>query len=260
MTADALFDIAGKTVLVTGGAQGLGRMIAEGFVRAGAQTFITSRKADSAAAAAAELSALGTCEGIAADLSTTEATEALARWVAGRTEVLHVLVNNAGKTWGEKLETFPAKAWPGVMAVNVQMPFQLMRDLLPLLESSGSAADPARVINIGSVAGMVVEPLHAYSYAASKAGLHHLSRTIAAELAARHVNINVVVPGYFPSQMTAAIRADADRLDTTLDSVPMRRLGAPSDIQGACLFLASKASAFMTGAEIVIDGGLSGCR
>jgi NAD(P)-dependent dehydrogenase (short-subunit alcohol dehydrogenase family) len=260
MSADALFDVAGKTVLVTGGAQGLGRMIAEGFVRAGARTFITSRKPEIVAAAAAELSAVGLCEGVAADLSTTEATEALARWVMERTEVLHVLVNNAGRTWGEKLETFPAKAWAGVMAVNVQMPFQLMRDLLPLLERGASAEDPARVINIGSVAGKVVEPLNAYSYAASKAGLHHLSRTVAADIAARHVTVNVVLPGYFPSQMTASIRADSDKLDSTLHTVPMRRLGAPSDIQGVCLFLASRASAFITGAEIAVDGGLSGCR
>jgi NAD(P)-dependent dehydrogenase (short-subunit alcohol dehydrogenase family) len=259
MTA-GLFDVAGKVVLITGGAQGLGRMIAEGFVQGGARVIVTSRKSDVCARAAAEMSEHGQCEGIAADLSTSEATEALARAVTERTDRLHVLINNAGKTWGADLESFPAKAWPGVMAVNVQMPFQLIRDLLPLLERTGTEADPARIINIGSVAGRVVERLNAYSYAASKAAIHHLSRTMAPDLAPRHVNINVVVPGYFPSQMTASIRGDADRLDATLSHIPLGRLGSPDDIRGVCIFLAARASAYMTGAEIALDGGLSGCR
>jgi NAD(P)-dependent dehydrogenase (short-subunit alcohol dehydrogenase family) len=257
---DPLFSVAGKVVLITGGAQGLGRMIAEGFVRRGAQVFITSRKADIVEAAAAEMSAHGACEGIAADLSTTEATEELARTIAARTDKLHVLINNAGKTWGAKLESFPAKAWATVMAVNVQMPFQLIRDLLPLLERTGTPGDPARIINIGSVAGKVVEPLNAYSYAASKAGIHHLSRTLAPELAPRRITINVVVPGYFPSQMTASIRGDEEKLDQTLAHIPQGRLGAPTDIQGACIFLASQAGAYSTGTELVVDGGLSGAR
>jgi NAD(P)-dependent dehydrogenase (short-subunit alcohol dehydrogenase family) len=256
----ALFDISGKVALVTGGAQGLGRMIAEAYVRAGVHTFITSRKPDICAQAAFDMAAYGQCEGIAADLSTVEATEELARTIIARTDKLHVLINNAGKTWGAPLDTFPAKAWPSVMAVNVQMPFTLIRDLLPLLEHTGTQDDPARIINIGSVAGKVVEKLSAFSYAASKAGLHHLSRTIAGELAPRHINVNIVVPGYFPSQMTAAIRGDTGKLDETLSHIPMARLGSADDIGGLCIFLAARASAYITGAELAVDGGLSGCR
>ena len=261
MRAEAgLFDIAGKVALITGGAQGLGRMIAEAYVRAGVHTFITSRKADICAQAAAELAEHGRCEAIAADLSTVEATEDLARAIIAKTDRLHMLVNNAGKTWGAPLETFPAKAWASVMAVNVQMPFTLIQQLLPLMERSATREDPARIINIGSVAGKVVEKLNAFSYAASKAGLHHLSRTVAAELAGRHININVVVPGYFPTQMTAPIRGDAEKLEQTVAHIPLGRLGSADDIGGMCVFLASRASAYVTGAELVVDGGLSGCR
>src|SRR5260370_659665 len=113
------------------------------------------------------------------------------------------LVTDAGKTWGAPLESLPDRAWPDIMAVNVQGPFTLIRELLPLLKASGTPDDPARVINIGSLAGAVVEPLQAYSYVASKAALHHLSRVLAADLAPYHIAVNNVVPGFFPTQMTA---------------------------------------------------------
>jgi NAD(P)-dependent dehydrogenase (short-subunit alcohol dehydrogenase family) len=255
-----LFDVSGKSVLVTGGAQGLGRMIAEAFVAAGAKVTITSRKADVAEAAAAAMRERGSCTAIAADLAMPEGCTALARALAAETSKLDVLVNNAGRTWGAPFETFPDKAWASVMAVNVQSPFTLVRDLLPLLRRAASPESPARVINVGSVAGVAVEPLSAFSYAASKAAIHHLSRVLAAELAAQRITVNSLVPGYFPTQMTSHIRAAEDRLDKLVGRIPLGRLGTAEDVAGACILLASRAGAYITGSAIVIDGGMAGCR
>jgi NAD(P)-dependent dehydrogenase (short-subunit alcohol dehydrogenase family) len=255
-----LFDIRGKVALVTGGANGMGRMIAEGFVRAAAKVYITSRKLEDAERTAHAFGTLGECHPIVADLSTPAAAVALAEMLATRESGLHVLVNNAGKTWGAPLEQFPDKAWPSVFAVNVQGPFTLVRELLPLLRHAATPDDPARVINIGSLAGAVVEPIEAYSYAASKAAMHHLSRVLAKDLAGSSITVNTVMPGYFPTQMTAHIRADEQRTDGLQQRIPLRRLGSPQDIAGMCIFLASRAGAYVTGAELPVDGGLSGCR
>ncbi|MEJ6011081.1 SDR family oxidoreductase [Novosphingobium aquae] len=257
---NGLFDLTGKTALVTGGAQGLGRMIAEGLLRAGATVAITSRKADICETAAAEMSALGTCIPLPCDLSTPEAAVEL----AGRVRAtfggkLHVIVNNAGKTWGGPLDTFPDKAWPGVMMVNVQAPFTLVRELLPELEAAASSDDPARVINIGSVAGKVTERLSAYSYAASKAAIHMLSRDLAGDLAQRNINVNVVMPGFFPTKMTAHLRDEEQTDPAVLAHIPMHRMGRADEIAGVIVFLASRAGGYVTGAEIPVDGGVVGC-
>lgn len=266
----SLFDVSGKVVLITGGAQGMGRMIAEGFVAGGAKVYITSRKADVAAAAAEAMSAEtrgaeargapGACIAIARDLSSPEDATALARDIAEREARLDVLINNAGRTWGAPLATFPDKAWASVMAVNVQAPFTLVRDLLPLLRAAAAGAGPARVINIGSLAGRIVERLSAFSYAASKAAVHHLTRELAAELAGDRITVNTVVPGYFPTQMTSHIRAEEERLAGLVERIPLGRLGSAEDVVGACVMLSSRAGAYITGSEIVIDGGLAGCR
>ena len=256
-----LFDLTGKNVLVTGGAQGLGRMIAEGLLRAGAAVAITSRKADVCESAAAEMAALGTCIALPCDLSSPEAAVDLAARVreafGGK---LHVIVNNAGKTWGGPVDTYPDKAWAGVMMVNVQAPFTLIRELLPELESAASADDPARVINIGSVAGKVTERLSAYSYSASKAAVHMLSRDLAGDLAARSINVNAVLPGFFPTKMTAHMREQDDVDPAVLAHIPMHRMGREDEIAGTVVFLASRAGGYITGAEIPVDGGLVGCR
>jgi NAD(P)-dependent dehydrogenase (short-subunit alcohol dehydrogenase family) len=255
-----MFDLTGKTALVTGGAQGLGRMIAEGLLRAGATVAITSRKADICEAAADEMAALGTCIALPADLSTPEAAVDLAkrfRQAVGGT--LHILVNNAGKTWGGTVDTFPDKAWPGVMMVNVQTPFTLVRELLPELTAAGTADDPARVINIGSIAGATTARLNAYSYAASKAAVHMLSRDLAGDLANRNINVNAVLPGFFPTSMTAHMRDD-EAVDTgVLAKIPMGRMGRAEEIAGTIVFLSSRAGAYITGAEIPVDGGVVGC-
>ncbi len=254
-----LFSLSGKKALVTGGAQGLGRMIAEGLLRAGATVAITSRKADICEAAADEMASLGTCVALPADLSTPEAAVGLVSRYREALGECHILVNNAGKTWGGSIDTFPDKAWPGVMAVNVQTPFTMIRELLPELSAAGAPLDPARIINIGSVAGMKTEKLQAYSYAASKAAVHMLSRDLAGDLAERNLTVNAVIPGFFPTKMTAHMR-DEDEVDPTLLAhIPMRRLGTPEDIAGIVVFLCSRAGAYVTGAQIPVDGGVVGC-
>lgn len=254
-----LFSLAGKKALVTGGAQGLGRMIAEGLLKAGATVAITSRKADVCEAAAQEMSSLGTCIALPADLSTPEAAVDLVARYRSAVGGCDILVNNAGKTWGGKIDSFPDKAWPGVMAVNVQTPFTMVRELLPELAASGSALDPARVINIGSVAGMKTEKLNAYSYAASKAAVHMMSRDLAGDLADRNITVNAVIPGFFPTKMTAHMR-DEDTVDPALLAhIPLKRMGTAEDIAGIVVFLCSRAGAYVTGAQIPVDGGIVGC-
>lgn len=255
-----LFDLSGKKALVTGGAQGMGRMIAEGFLAAGATVYITSRKAATAEQAAREMAADGRCIPLAGGLDSAEAIVRLAEALKARETMLNVLVNNAGKTWGAPLESFPDEAWPSVMAVNVQGPFTLVRELLPLLRAAAAERQPARVINIGSVAGKQVEPIAAYSYAASKAGVAHLSRVLAAELAGDGVTVNTIVPGYFPTKMTAHIRAEEEKERALAGRIPLGRLGSADDIAGACIYLASPAGGYVTGSELVLDGGLSGCH
>jgi len=257
MTTD-LFRLTGKTALVTGGAHGLGRMIAEGLLRAGATVAISSRDAARCATAAAELSALGRCLPLPADLSTPEAAVQLAHQVREQLGRCHILVNNAGKTWGAPIEKFPDKAWAGVMAVNVQAPFTLIRELLPELGAAATAEDPARIINIGSVAGLRAERLQAYSYAASKAAVHMMTRDLAVDLADRHITVNAVVPGYFPTNMTAHMRSGDDVDPKLLSHIPLKRLGRPEDIAGIVILLSSRAGGYITGTLIPVDGGLVG--
>ncbi|WP_421731699.1 SDR family oxidoreductase [Brevundimonas sp.] len=233
-------------------------MIAEALLQAGARVIITSR--NNAALAAAEMRAMGDCDGIDADLSSPASAVALADAVKARVETLNILVNNAGRTWGAPLDAYPDEAWDAVMPINVQVPFTLVRDLLPVLEAAGTASDPARILNIGSIAGNSVHRLSAYAYTASKAALHHLTRELASDLARRHVAANIIVPGWFPTDMTAEVRADADKTAATLKKIPFSRFGTAAEIGAVAVFLASPAAAYITGAEIPVDGGISGCR
>jgi len=252
-----LFDLTGRQALVTGGAQGLGRMIAEGLLKAGAAVAITSRDSALALSAAEEMGPR--CIGFGADLSTSEAAIALADRMRDEVGACHILVNNAGKTWGAPIDTFPDKAWPGVMAVNVQTPFTLVRELLPLLRAGASPDNPARIVNIGSVAGMRTERLHAYSYAASKAAIHMLTRDLAGDLAADHITVNALVPGFFPTRMTAHMRNEETVDPALLAHIPAHRLGTADDIAGAITFLTARAGAYVTGVALPVDGGLVGC-
>ena len=250
-----LFSLEGKNALVTGGAQGLGRMIAEGLLAAGATVAITSREAGRCAIAAAEMGGKGYCVPLPADLSTPEAAVTLARQYREALGSCHILVNNAGKTWGSPLEKFPDKAWAGVMSVNVQTPFTLVRELLPELVAAGRERDPARIINIGSVAGVKTERLQAYSYAASKAAVHMMTRDLAGDLASRHVTVNAVIPGYFPTHMTAHLREGEVVDPALLARIPLGRMGRPEDIAGVVAHLASDDSGWVTGHVVQVAGG-----
>ena len=249
-----LFDVSGKVALVTGGSRGIGEMIAEGFVANGVKTYISARKAEACDATAARLSELGECISIPADLSTTEGIRALADEIKSREGQLDVLVNNAGATWGATIEEFPEAAWDKVMDINLKGPFFLTQALLPLLEASASAEDPARIINVGSIDGLNVNKMGTYSYGPSKAAIHHLTRTLASHLADRYITANAIAPGPFPSKMTAGIQqAFGDEITA---NVPLKRWGEPADMAGAAIYLASKAGAYVSGTVIPVDGGI----
>ena len=255
-----LFDVTGKNVLVTGGSRGIGLMIARGFVEAGATVIISSRKADICKEAETELSRFGTCIAHAADLATDEGIDSLAERTAQIAPSLDVLVNNAGATWGAPLGEFPGSGFDKVMGVNVKAVFLLTQKLLPQLRVAASIEDPARVINIGSIDGLRVSSADNFSYAASKTAVHMLTRKTAAALAAEHITVNAIAPGLFPTKMMAhALDDDAARRRMT-DKVPLHRTGTPEDIAGTTLFLSSRAGAYLTGAVIPVDGGVSGAN
>ena len=253
-----LFNIAGKHVLITGGAQGLGHMIAEEFLRRGAHVTITSRTAEVSRQAADRLQTLGDCTGLCADLSKPEGAVELAAQIKSRGQPLHVLINNAGKSAGGPIETLADESWPDLMSINVQSPFTLVRELLPVLRVTATQDDPGRIISLGSFVGHAVPLRPSFSYGASKAAIHHLTRMLAAELAPSHIAVNAVAPGYFSTRMTAAI--DKAHMDEIPNRVPLGRLGRSDDIAGACVYLCSRAGAYLTGVVLPVDGGLSAAR
>lgn len=256
---NSLFDLSERQAIVTGGAQGLGRMIAEGLLRAGASVVITSRKKEVAEEAADRMSEHGACIPIAADLSTSEGAVSLADTCKEKVGRCDILINNAGRSWGAPLEEFPASAWQDIMTINVQVPFTLSRELLPLLREAASNEDPSRIVNIGSIAGNKAEQISAYSYTASKAAIQMLSREMAAEFAHENMTVNTLVPGYFPTKMTNHLR-DGENIDpVALANIPMGRFGQPNDIAGAAIFLCSRAGAYVTGTALPVDGGILGC-
>lgn len=250
-----LFSVAGKTALVTGGTSGIGLMLAGGLAAAGAQVLITGRKADTLEAAVAAVSERGDCRGLQHDVSTPAGVDTLAGELASQTDTLDILINNAGTTWGAPLARFPDSAWDSVMSVNVQTPFMLVQRLLPQLEAAGSMEDPSRIVNIGSVFGISPDVALAYSYGASKAAIHQLTRILARDLTSRGITVNAVAPGFFPSKMTAFIERDTALNESILATIPMGRQGRAEDIVGAVRFLCSQAGSYVTGVVLPVDGG-----
>ena len=253
LKADDLFNVSGKIALVTGGSRGIGEMIARGLVANGVRVYVSSRKADVCGAIARELSAFGECISLPADLSAMNEIERVAAELSAAETRLDILVNNAGATWGEPFSQFGEKGWDRVVDLNLKAPFFLTQKLEPMLAAAGTAGDPARVINIGSIDGLQAPAFDNFSYSASKAGIHQLTMHLARKLADRHIAVNAIVPGFFPSQMTAFMNETIDEL---VANIPLHRTGTPEDIAGAVLFLASRAGAYLCGSALTIDGGL----
>jgi NAD(P)-dependent dehydrogenase (short-subunit alcohol dehydrogenase family) len=254
-----LFDVSGKTALVTGGSRGIGLMIARGLVQAGARVIVSSRKSADVIAAAESMAEDGDCEALPGDVSTPEGAAALAAETRARMPQLDILVNNAGVTWGAALEEFPASGWDRVMHTNVEGIFHLTVALLPALRAAAEREDPARVINIGSIDGIRTPAVENYSYSASKAAVHMLTRHLAKRLASEHITVNAIAPGPFESKMMAFVLENPESREMVEQNVPLGRIGRPDDAAGLTIFLASRAGSYLTGAVIPLDGGITGC-
>jgi NAD(P)-dependent dehydrogenase (short-subunit alcohol dehydrogenase family) len=250
---DELFDIRGKVALVTGGTSGIGHMVARGLVRRGARTFITGRDPAHTRAIAAELSREGQCMGIAADLADATAPQVLAADFAQHESRLHLLVNNAGTNSSATLEALTPQEWDQVLHVNLRAAFFLAQQLLTPLRTAAQPLDPARIINIGSIGGLHIPNWDAFPYGASKAALHHLTRSLCKRLGKDQITVNAIAPGPFPTRMNDVETEAMRRSIQTY--IPLNRAGSPEDIEGLVVFLASRAGAYVNGSTIALDGG-----
>jgi NAD(P)-dependent dehydrogenase (short-subunit alcohol dehydrogenase family) len=251
-----LFSLKGRTALVTGGSRGIGRMIAAGFLAQGAKVYISSRKAAACEDTAKELSALGPCFALPADVSTVEGARGLAAAYAARESSLDILVNNAGAAWGESFDTFPEKGWDKVMDLNLKSPFFLTQALHEPLRKAAKAR-PAKVINIASIDGVSVNPMETYSYAASKAGLIHLIKRMSLRLVKDNIVVSGIAPGAFASEMNRDAR---DHGEEVAQRIPAGRIGTDEDMAGVAIYLASRAGDYVVGETIVVDGGVTLAR
>ncbi len=260
MTPENLFDLKGKVALVTGGATGIGRMASIGLASAGARVFIASRKAAACQAISMEINRmglLGSAEGFGGDVSTQDGISNLIANLKSLTSELHILINNAGRTWGAPLGVFPYDAWEKVIALNVTGMFHLTQGLIEPLAASTKVNDPARVINIGSVMGEVPMGDGAYSYSASKSAVHHLTRIMAKELIKRNITVNALAPGPFQSEMTKFATADDESSNRVGARVPAGRIGRSEDIAACMQFLCGYGGSYITGAIIPVSGGIN---
>ena len=250
-----LFGLEGKVALVTGGGRGIGRAIAQAFADAGAdRVYIASRDSAALERAAVEIAPNGSCVALPADLTSEAGCRALAETLAEREAALDILVNNSGATWWAPLETYPEAEWDRLFALNLKAPFLLSRALLPALRRA--ADGPARIINIGSIAGELAESMSCYAYGLSKGGLHHLTRMLAKEVGPE-VAVNAIAPGRFLTRMTKAFADDRARYEAEAAAIPLGRWGDDDDAAGVALMLASRAGAYVSGAVIPVDGGAS---
>ncbi|OYV00553.1 MAG: 3-oxoacyl-ACP reductase [Burkholderiales bacterium PBB5] len=250
-----LFSLDGRVALITGGSRGIGRMMAEGFLRQGARVYISARKAEACDATARELSALGTCVSLPADVSTAEGIATLvAAYTAREGAKLDILVNNAGAAWGAPFDEFPEKGWDKVVDLNMKSPFFLTQALHAALQAGAAGGAPAKVINVASIDGQSVNPQETYSYAASKAGLIHLTKRMALRLIQDGIVVNAVCPGAFASEMNKDAR---DNAETVAARIPARRVGVDDDMAGAAIYLASRAGDYVLGTTLTVDGGVN---
>lgn len=257
MDITKLFDVSGKTALVTGSSSGIGYMIAEGLVRAGVDVTIVSRKAKDIEAAREKLSALGKVSAIAADMATVDGIKLVADKLnaAGK---LHILVNNAGTTWGAPIAEFPRNGFEKVLNLNLLAPFELTKALLPALKAAATKEDPARVINISSVDGIKLPLWESYPYSATKAGLNHMGRHMGKTLAPEHITVNTIAPGFFETKMTSTVFDFKDKEAMAEHASPIgQRTGMTEDIVGATIYLSSRAGAWITGVTIPVSGGVA---
>jgi NAD(P)-dependent dehydrogenase (short-subunit alcohol dehydrogenase family) len=249
-----LFSLAGRTALVTGGSRGIGRMIAEGFLKQGATVFISARKAAACDATAAELSKLGPCHSIPGDVSTLDGIARVVAALKDRTGTLDILVNNAGAAWGAPFDEFPENGWDKVVDLNMKAPFFLTQALHGMLKASAAGGARAKVINIASIDGQTVNPWETYSYAASKAGVIHLSKRMALRLIQDGIVVNAICPGPFASEMNKDARDNAEQVARR---VPAGRVGADDDMAAAAVYLASRAGDYVVGTTLTVDGGIN---
>lgn len=252
--------LTGKTALVTGGSRGLGEFIASGLVKAGARVFVSSRKAEACDATAEALGAFGTCESLPADLSTLAGVQALAEAVSSRAERLDILVNNAGATWGAPLQAFPESGWDRVMDLNVKSLFFLTQALIPKLKAAARPDDPARIINIGSIAGDRAGAGENFSYVASKAAVHHMTRQLAAQLGPQGISVNAIAPGPFDTKMMEFALKDPEARARIERTIPLGRVGGADDISDLAVFLCGPGAKYVSGAVIPLDGGAAAAR
>ena len=255
-----LFSLEGKIALITGGSRGIGKMLLEGYLAAGCErVYITARKKAQLDETVAEFEAQypGKVIGLAGDISQMDGVKQLAEELAARESRLDVLVNNAGAAWGGDFDEFPEVGWDKVMDLNVKSLFFLTQKLHPLLNAAASFDRPAKVINIASIDGVSVNPQETYSYAASKAGLIHLTRRMALKLAPERIAVSAIAPGAFASTMNKDAR---DRGDEIAKRIPLGRIGTPEDMAGAAIFLASRAGDYVVGSTLIVDGGVTYAR
>jgi len=252
MMIENLFNLEGRTALVTGGAKGIGAMITQGLVESGAKVYIASRSLEACENFSKEMNALGkgSCVGLSVDLSNMDSIQSLVKSIGEQEDQLDILINNAGATWGAPLGEFPEKGWDKIMTLNTKGPFFLTQALLPMLKKGATLDDPSRIVMISSVAAKSSESLSSYSYGPSKAAIAQLGVMLAKDLARDHILVNTIGPAVFESKMSSHFD-----LDQMAKAHPIGRIGRPTDIAGLTIFLTSKAGSFMTGTYIPLDGG-----
>ena len=257
-TLDPLFSLRGKTALVTGGTSGIGAMIARGFTSRGVRTYITGRNAARTSEAAARFAKEcgGVCVGLEADFADPAGPAHLAERFGEREKKLHILVNNAGTNCAGDLEGLSQKEWNDVLGVNLRAPVFLAQQLLPRLRAAARAEDPARIVNIGSIGGLHVPGWEAHPYGASKAAIHHVTRSLAKALGEDNITVNAIAPGPFPSKMHDTASHATQK--SIAAQIPLQRAGTPDDAAGAAIFLASRAGSYVNAHVLPLDGGYIG--